>query len=350
MVGCLNDSFNRPINYLRVSITDRCNLRCLYCMPEDGVPMRPHDEILRYEEILAVIRAAADLGISKVRITGGEPLVRLGVVDFIRSVARIPGIDDLAVTTNGMLLEQYAAEMAAAGLRRVNVSLDTLQPDKFRRMTRRGDLDKVLAGIEAAHQAGLRPVKINCVVIRDYNDDEIVDLARLALDHDWHIRFIELMPLGAEDNTCGQDTTAALAGPDLEVAQPGEWDKLVPVSEMRGLIETIAPLLPADSITGNGPARYFRFAGATGTIGFISPVTEHFCFQCNRLRLTADGRLRPCLMSDDEIDIRSLLRSGASPEELKAVLSAAIAAKPEKHLLGQAKPKRRVRPMSQIGG
>ena len=324
------DNFNRPISYLRISVTDRCNLRCVYCMPPEGVPWRSHDEILRYEEIGLIVQAAASLGISKVRLTGGEPLVRLGFVELVRMLARVPGIDDLAMTTNGTLLARYAAELAEAGLKRVNVSLDTLQPERFRQITRGGDLEAVFEGIAAARDAGLVPLKINTVLVRGLNDDEVVDFARLTLEGDWHVRFIELMPLGAN---------AAWAG-----------DGYVAVDEVRRRIEDAwGELVPAKVGVGNGPARYYRLPGAVGTIGFISPISEHFCYQCNRLRLTADGRLRPCLLSDYEIDLRTPLRQGAGLAEVRELLIHSIGAKPERHHLDESVSPRE-RAMSEIGG
>ena len=324
------DNFNRPISYLRISVTDRCNLRCVYCMPPEGVPWRSHEELLRYEEIELIVQAAASLGISKVRLTGGEPLVRLSFVELVRMLARIPGIDDLAMTTNGTFLARHAAELAEAGLKRVNVSLDTLQPERFRQITRLGDLAAVFEGIAAAREAGLVPIKVNTVVVRGLNDDEVVDFARLTLEGDWHVRFIELMPLGA--NT-------AWAG-----------DGYVSVGEVRRRIEVaLGALLPAKVGVGNGPARYYRFPGAVGTIGFISPISEHFCYQCNRLRLTADGRLRPCLLSDYEMDLRTPLRQGAGLTEVRELLIRSIRAKPERHHLDESvSPRERV--MSEIGG
>jgi cyclic pyranopterin phosphate synthase len=324
------DNFNRPISYLRISVTDRCNLRCVYCMPPEGVPCRSHEEILRYEEIELFVQAAASLGISKVRLTGGEPLVRLGFVELVRMLARIPGIDDLAMTTNGTLLARYAAELAQAGLKRVNVSLDTLQLERFRQITRRGDLAAVFKGIAAAREAGLVPLKVNTVVVRGFNDDEVVDFARLTLEDDWHVRFIELMPVG---------TNTAWAG-----------DGYVPVGEVRRRIEdALGELAPAKVGVGNGPARYYRLPGAVGTIGFISPVSEHFCYQCNRLRLTADGRLRPCLLSDYEIDLRTPLRQGADLVKVRELLIRSIRAKPQGHRLDESiAPKERA--MSEIGG
>jgi cyclic pyranopterin phosphate synthase len=324
------DNFNRPISYLRISITDRCNLRCVYCMPPEGVSWRLHHEILRYEEIKLIVRAAASLGISKVRLTGGEPLVRLGFVEFVRMLARIPGIDDLAMTTNGTLLAQYAAELAQAGLKRVNVSLDTLQHERFRQITRRGDLATVFEGIYAAREAGLVPLKLNTVVVRGLNDDEVVDFARLTLEGDWHVRFIEWMPLG---------TNTAWAS-----------DGYVSVGEVRRRIEdALGKLVPAKVRVGNGPARYYRLSGAVGTIGFISPISEHFCYQCNRLRLTADGRLRPCLLSDYEIDLRTPLRQGADLAEIRELLIRSIRAKPDRHHLDESVSPRE-RAMSEIGG
>ncbi|MBN1581315.1 MAG: GTP 3',8-cyclase MoaA [Anaerolineae bacterium] len=332
------DLYNRAINYLRISVTDRCNLRCVYCMPPDGVPPCAHDDILRYEEIETVVRAAARLGISKIRLTGGEPLVRKGLADLVSLLANIPGIDDLSLTTNGTLLPRYAQALARAGLKRVNISLDTLRPKRFAAITRRGSLQDALDGIEAAHRAGLEPVKINSVVIRGLNDDEVIDLAQKSLGQQgvsdgWHIRFIEWMPVG-------------------ETASPGQaWDDaVVTAAEIRGKIEAaLGTLEAAHSPTGAGPARYYRLPGAKGTIGFITPISEHFCQQCNRLRLTADGQLRPCLLSDREIDLRTPLRSGAGVEEIQALLAYGIAEKPEQHHL-QDLTSAEKRVMSQIGG
>jgi cyclic pyranopterin phosphate synthase len=337
------DAYNRPISYLRISVTDRCNLRCIYCMPEEGVPWRPHEHVLRYEEIETIVRAAADLGITKIRLTGGEPLVRLGLVDLVRKIAQIDGIDDLAMTTNGVLLAQHAQDLADAGLHRVNISLDTLDPDRFRRITRCGRLEDVLDGIEAARLAGLRPIKINTVVIRSMNDDEVVGLAAKSLEAPWwNIRFIELMPVGS-----GGLVTQA-------------WEKkVVTAREIRQRIESaLGELKPAKIRAGNGPARYYRLSGGagnppdgnrTGTVGFITPVSEHFCYKCNRLRLTADGQLRPCLLSDQEIDLRTPLRGGADADEIKALIVEGINRKPMHHHLAEhLHPENRA--MSQIGG
>lgn len=327
------DAYHRPINYLRISVTDRCNLRCIYCMPPEGVPSRAHDEILRYEEIEIIARAAAGLGIHKVRLTGGEPLARLGIADLVRALARIPGIDDLSMTTNGVLLARYADELVAAGLQRVNVSLDTLRPARFEAITRRGRLADVLLGIEAARRAGLEPIKINTVVIRGINDDEVIDLARKTMDDGWNLRFIEWMPV----------RTLALEGVD--------WcEQTVAASEVRAQIEAaLGTLEPAKLSAGAGPARYYRLPGAKGTIGFITPISEHFCGECNRLRLTADGQLRLCLLSDQEIDLRTPLRQGASVEQISALLLEAIARKPQRHHLDERQDVEK-RTMAQIGG
>jgi cyclic pyranopterin phosphate synthase len=324
----LSDSFQRPINYLRISVTDRCNLRCIYCMPAGGVSLMSHGDILSYEEIYTIAKAAAELGISRVRLTGGEPLVRLGLTELVRMLAGIDTIDDLSMTTNGILLSRYAAELKKAGLKRVNVSLDTLRPERFRQITRCGSLEDTLSGIEAARAVGLDPVKINMVVMAGVNDDEIPDFAAKTVNEGWHVRFIELMPLNGDEPVA---------------------TKLVPVSEMRRLLQSLGKLEPSRVSAGNGPAKYFCLPGATGTIGFITPVTEHFCYQCNRLRLTADGKLRPCLLSDEEIDLREPLRHGASAAELKNLIEEATTRKPRGHHLAQG-GKHQGRPFSQVGG
>ncbi len=323
----LSDSFQRPINYLRVSVTDRCNLRCIYCMPAEGIRLTSHQNILSYEEIHTVVAAAAGLGIKKLRITGGEPLVRAGLPELVRMLAGIEAIDDISLTTNGIMLARHAAELRQAGLQRVNISLDSLQAEKFGYITRGGNLEDVLTGIEAAKSAGLNPVKINVVVIAGINDDELTDFAVKTVKDGWHVRFIERMPFG--------ENTAA--------------SPFVPVNEMRRRLEIMGELQPCSVSVGNGPARYFRLPGASGTIGFITPVTEHFCFRCNRLRLTADGRLRPCLLSADEIDLRQPLRSGVPSAEIARLIEKAVASKPLSHRLAEGYVPRD-RPFSQVGG
>jgi len=325
MTGPL-DSFGRSINYLRISVTDRCNLRCIYCMPPEGVPQISHNEILSYEELQTVVRAAAELGINKIRLTGGEPLVRADLPKLIKMLSQIEGIEELSLTTNGTILKKYALELKQAGLSRVNVSLDTLKADKFRYITRLGELKAVLEGIEAAKEAGFEPVKINTVVMRGINDDEVLDFARMTYEDGWHVRFIELMPFkGAAE--------------------------FVPSIELRQHISLLGKLEPCASVTGNGPAMYYRLAGAKGTIGFISPLTEtSFCSRCNRMRLTPDGKLRPCLLGEDEIDLKMPLRNNASMEELKSLILNAVASKPAHHYLEGGNVRLVNRKMSQIGG
>jgi cyclic pyranopterin phosphate synthase len=325
----LYDSFQRPINYLRISVTDRCNLRCIYCMPAEGVRLMSHRDILTYEEIYTVARAAAELGINKVRLTGGEPLVRSGLTELVQMLAQIDAIDDISLTTNGTLLSRYAAELKQAGLKRVNISLDTLKSGKFRFITRGSlNLDDVLEGIEAARSVGLNPVKLNMVVMSGINDDELLDFAARTINEEWHVRFIEFMPVA------GVCATASY---------------FVSVSDMRKRLELLGELEPCLPGVGNGPAKYFHFPHARGTIGFITPVSEHFCFHCNRLRLTADGRLRPCLLADDEVDLKQPLRSGISSAGLKQLIEAAVADKPLRHHLAEGYvPKDR--PMTQVGG
>lgn len=323
----LLDSFHRPVNYLRISVTDRCNLRCIYCMPLEGISLMAHENILSYEEISTVAYAAADLGIMKVRLTGGEPLVRAGLTTLVAMLAQIQGIDDISLTTNAVIFERYARELKNAGLHRVNISLDSLRSDGFHRITRVGNLDDVLRGIEAARQAGLNPVKINTVVMRGINDDEVIDFARLTIENEWHVRFIEYMPFSNGDERAD--------------------GLLVPVAEMKASIETLGELEPTME-SGGGPAKYFRLPGAKGTIGFISPVSEHFCQMCNRLRLTADGKLRPCLFSDKEIDLREPLRQGATADDIKRLIQEAASCKPEGHRLEAGITCERF--MAQIGG
>jgi len=302
------DGFQRGISYLRVSVTDRCNLRCIYCMPPEGVPLVSHQDILSFEEILLVVRAAVETGMDKIRITGGEPLVRAGIVDLVRMISEVKGIRDISMTTNGILLDKYAAKLAEAGMQRINISLDTLRPDRFRQITRTGELADALRGLESAGKAGLNPVKINVVPMQGVNDDEIRDFARMTLQEGWHVRFIELMPLNG------------VAG-------------LVKSDVLRREIETLGTLEPYFGMAGNGAARYFRLPGANGTVGFIAPVSEPFCSRCNRLRLSASGMLLPCLFSTDGVDVRTPIRSGATPADVKRLLADAIAAKPEMHRL-----------------
>ncbi len=335
----ISDPFNRPINYLRISVTDRCNLRCIYCQPAGGISLLPQSEILTYEEILFVARLAAEVGINKLRITGGEPLVRAGLPELVAMLAKIDGVDDISLTTNGVLLKEYAAGLKHAGLKRVNVSLDSLRKEKFKRITRRDKLDDVLHGIEAAKTCGLSPVKVNVVVMRGVNDDELLDFAKLTITEGWHVRFIELMPFIADNPPHAHSTPG----------DTGSLCQFMSADEIKSCLSSLGELEPSVPIMGNGPARYFRFPQARGTIGFITPVSQHFCFNCNRLRLTAQGKLRPCLLSDQEIDLRQALRSGASPKKLKQIIAEAIQSKPQQHQLAQ-KPISGKFLMSKVGG
>lgn len=383
----LIDSYNRTIDYLRVSVTDRCNFRCVYCMPEEGAPVAPKEEILSYEEIERLLRIAIHLGIRKVRLTGGEPLVRRDIDTLVARVGSLPGLEDFSLTTNGFLLARYAQQFARNGLHRVNISLDTLRSDRFVRLARRGELTSVLEGIEAAESAGLTPMKLNCVVMRGWNEDEVVDFARITLKRDWHIRFIELMPINwsqGDDSAPGgrselnrffalsaepgyrRDTNITLyAQPEavsfsnmqLHTAksQTGQLDSqqmakaFVSTKEIQTRIEEqLGPLLPTE-IRTNGPARTFRLPNARGTLGFISQITHDMCLHCNRLRLTADGQLRPCLMADGEIDLRTALRTGSSDADIADLFRLAVLHKPKEHRLedGMAPVGRN---MSQLGG
>jgi GTP 3',8-cyclase len=327
----LIDSFGRSITYLRVSVTDRCNFRCVYCMPPEGVERHSHESIMRYEEIASVVRVAVGLGVRKVRLTGGEPLVRLGLPDLVRMIAEIDGIEDISLTTNGVLLEKMAAELKDAGLNRVNVSLDTLQPEKFARITRGGSLETTWRGLEAAERVGLAPIKINAVAMRGVNEDELQDLARLSLEHPWNVRFIELMPV-LNQQPWGQGF------PD-----PSEIYLSVP--EIKKALEPLG-LAPLPGSSNDGPAQEFSLAEGRGNIGFISPLSSHFCEQCNRLRMTADGSFRPCLLQDIEVPFLAALRAG---EPVLPYIQKAIAIKPLGHELSQDRlPAGRC--MLQIGG
>jgi len=310
----LCDSWQRVINYLRISVTDHCNLNCLYCTGGVSIPPAPRSYALTYEEISRVVEVAARLGITTVRLTGGEPLLRPDLSRLIGMLGHIDGIKEIALTTNGILLGALAEELKTAGLKRVNVSLDTLQPEKFEKITGSKRLSDVIEGIEAARQAGLNPVKINMVVLRGINDNEIVDFARKTISDGWHIRYIEFMPFGTLKSEVGE---------------------MVSAEEIRERIKILGNLEPYTGEGGNGPARYYRFAGAKGTIGFISPMTEHFCHSCNRLRLTSDGHLRPCLLDDDEVDLKTALRAGVGTEDLKELIRRAVSLKQEEHHLAE---------------
>jgi cyclic pyranopterin phosphate synthase len=328
----LIDPFGRAITYLRISLTDRCNLRCVYCMPKNGLRWQKRADQLSVDEIFRVVSTAARGGIRRVRLTGGEPLVHPHIVEIVRRIASIPQIEEVSLTTNAMLLERLARPLADAGLARVNISLDTLDRDKFKRITRGGEIDRIWKGIAAAEQAHLAPIKLNTVVVRGLNDDEVPAMARLTLEHDWHVRFIEVMPIGN-------------AG-DWGAGFPAPGERYVPVQEMHGHLASLG-LQPVPALRGNGPARTFRIPGARGTIGFISPLGEHFCENCNRLRLTADGKLRPCLVMPGEVSLREALRAG---ESLEPCFVQALQTKPPFHNMLAAVPANAQRGMSQIGG
>jgi GTP 3',8-cyclase len=342
------DAFGRRIDYLRISVTDRCNLRCVYCMPEEGVPWREPDEILTFEEIERFAAAAVADGISKIRLTGGEPLVRKGIVDHVARLRAITGLDAIALTTNGILLPRMADDLAAAGLSRVNISLDSLDPDVYASITRGGRLESALAGIDSAFAAGMEPVKLNVVVVRRLRQD-VLSFARMTLDRPLHIRFIEFMPVGGEDEPAPGASCSSEGGTGVwTAADHVPSDEIVERLTREGAAAKLGALerVERDAAPGGwGPASYYRFPGALGTIGVISPLSHHFCGECNRLRLTADGKLRMCLFSDEELDARAVLRGGTDAD-VHALIALALASKPESHnqRIGT------IRRMSQIGG
>jgi GTP 3',8-cyclase len=323
----LRDSFGRSIEYLRISVTDKCNFRCRYCMPAAGLEWLPKSDILSYEEIAQVVRELSPLGLRRLRITGGEPTLRPQLELLVGMLRSIPGIEDISLSTNGVRLPELAGSFREAGLDRVNMSADSLRPDRIRQISRRNiDFDPIAAAT-AAEQAGLSPIKINVVVMRGINDDELSDFARLTIDREWHVRFIELMPVGEM-----RELT---------------WDHVVPSEQVLRQLEEIAPLEPAAGpARGNGPARYFRFANARGTVGVITPMSHTYCGSCNRVRLTADGRLRTCLFGDDEVDLRSPLREGLP---LEPFFRSALSSKPKEHHLLQMQVGG-LRALSQVGG
>ncbi len=333
----MKDAHGRVIDYLRISLTDRCNFRCIYCMPEDGVCQLAHDQILRIEEIEQLVAVAASIGIKSIRLTGGEPLVRKGVVDLVRSITSTPGIENVSMTTNGVLLPAMADELKQAGLSRVNISLDTLDPEQFREITRVGKLEDTLAGIDAALAAGFDLVKVNAVTVRRL-DQDFLAFAKLSLERPLHVRFIEYMPVGNAEGEGGTGWGVADVIPSEELIERIS-------AEAAAAVPALVPASRSSKPVGWGPARYFEFPGAAGTVGFISPLSRHFCSECNRLRVTADGKVRPCLFSDDEYDVRAALRAG-DDAAARDVLLTALGAKPDEHhdKVGTE------RNMSQIGG
>jgi cyclic pyranopterin phosphate synthase len=332
MPGVPLDGFGREIDYLRISLTDRCNLRCTYCMPLHGPAFGTREDVLTAAEIEAVVRAAVGVGFRKFRLTGGEPTLRPDLLEIVARIACVPGVADLAMTTNAVLLPRLAPGLAAAGLRRVNVHLDSLDPGRVARLMRWGTLAEIWAGIEAAEAAGLRPIKINAVVLRGENEADVVALAALTRERDWHVRFIEAMPLGG--------------GEPARVARGG----LVPTAETRARIAAaLGPLVPLPPRDVADESSNHRLLGARGIVGFISPVTEPYCGTCNRMRLTADGRFHLCLLNDDELDIRAALRRGADTRTIGALLLRAVHHKPAGHLLAIGRSTEE-RAMHQIGG
>ncbi len=328
----LIDPFGRAVTYLRISLTDRCNLRCVYCMPAQGLKWQPRADQLSVEEIVRAVETAAQGGVKRIRLTGGEPLVHPHVVEIVQRIASVPDIEEVSLTTNAILLERFAEPLAQAGLKRVNVSLDTLDAERFKRITRGGRIERVWKGIAAAERAHLAPLKLNTVIVRGVNADELIPLARLTVENEWHIRFIELMPIGNMQSW----------GADF----PAPESRYVSVQEMREALAALH-LRPESAPLGNGPARTFRIPGALGTVGFISPLGEHFCQNCNRLRLTSDGKLRSCLVIPKEVPLREALRTG---KPLDDYFTQAVMRKPQQHDLQVAMLAASQRGMSQIGG
>ncbi|MEA2598025.1 MAG: 3,8-cyclase, partial [Thermomicrobiales bacterium] len=323
------DAYGRQMSYLRISLTDRCNFRCVYCMPAIGMKFQPRDELLTDDELLRAVGICAKLGFTKLRLTGGEPTIRPHLVDLVREMRAFPGIEEISMTTNALLLSRMAADLKDAGLDRINVSLDTLDPDKFKAMTRGGRLDLVWAGLEAADAVGLTPIKINAVVVKDQNEHEVGDLAALTIARQWQVRFLEIMPMEGVGTVYDE---GLITSADTQARLEAQFGALTPVETPPG-----------------DPARVWRLPGAAGTVGFISPISAPFCANCNRVRLTADGKLRLCLLRNDEIDLRDLMRAGGNDAALERQIRMGIWRKPWGH--GIAEGDRNIgRGMSQIGG
>jgi cyclic pyranopterin phosphate synthase len=326
----MRDAFGRRIEYLRISVTDKCNLRCVYCMPREGLAWLKREDLLRYEEIAEIVRVMARMGLRRLRITGGEPTVRRDLPALVRMLAAIPGIEDIALSTNAVLLAPLAEELRAAGVNRVNISLDSLRPDRVDAIARRpGSYPKIMDGLAAAERVGFTPIKINVVVMRGRNDDELEDFARITLERPWHVRLIEVMPVGA----------------NLEVSAR----EFVSAFEMLERIRRIGELVPIVGPEGNGPATYFQYPGAPGTVGVITPMSHNYCERCNRMRLTADGQLRPCLFGDLQTNLRDPLRRG---EDIEPLIRHTLQIKPERHYLiqGSSAGSGGLLALSQVGG
>lgn len=325
----LVDTYSRHLKYLRVSVTDRCNLRCSYCMPQDLIPKMTHDDILTYEEILRVVETGIRLGITKVRITGGEPLIRKGIFGFLKVLCNVKGLSDISLTTNGVTLEKNLHLIKEAGIKRLNVSLDTLDRVKFKRITGRDSFNQVWQGLMAAHDMGFEPLKINVVALAGINDDELEKMAGLTFEYPFHVRFIEHMPIGKNN----VEKTGRLLTPDI-----------------KRKIGALGELSPVEPGVTDGPAERFRIKGALGEVGFISALSRHFCDSCNRLRLTAGGQLRPCLLSDRQVDLKKHLRGKASDDELAELFITAVKLKQAHHHLADSIPLKVTGQMSSIGG
>jgi GTP 3',8-cyclase len=326
----MRDGFGRRIEYLRISVTDKCNLRCVYCMPLHGLPWLKRDELLSYEEIASIVGTMAPMGLRRLRITGGEPLVRRDVTTLVAMLSAIPGIEDIALSSNAVLLGDMAEDLRAAGIGRVNISLDSLRPDRVDAIARRpGSFQRIMDGLAAAERVGMSPIKINVVVMRGRNDDELEDFARITLERPWHVRFIEVMPVGE----------------NLDISA----DEYVPAPEMLQRVRSIGDLKPVAGPAGNGPATYFRFPVAPGTVGVITPMSHNYCDTCNRMRLTAHGQLRPCLFGDLHTNLRDPLRAG---EPLEPLIHETLRIKPERHHLVQGSDvgSGGLLALSQIGG
>jgi GTP 3',8-cyclase len=328
--GEMRDGFGRRVEYLRISVTDKCNLRCVYCMPLHGLPWLKRSDLLSYEEIAAIVGTMAPMGLRKLRITGGEPLVRRDITRLVAMLAAVPGIQDIALSTNAVLLGDMAADLHEAGVARVNVSLDSLRPDRVDAIARRpGSFHRIMDGLAAAEDVGFHPIKVNVVVMRGRNDDELADFARITLDRPWHVRFIEVMPVGENLDVSAREYVSA--------------------PEMLNQLRAMGELEPVPGPAGNGPATYFKFPGAAGTVGVITPMSHNYCDDCNRMRLTADGQLRPCLFGDIQTNLRDALRAG---EPLEPLIERTLRIKPERHSLVQGSDAGSggLLALSQIGG
>jgi len=325
----LIDNFNRRIDYMRISVTDRCNLRCVYCMPACGIVNKPHEELLSFEEITRIVKVGVSLGINKIRLTGGEPLVRKNLVDLVRILADIEGLKDISMTTNGILLKDYVWQLKEAGLKRLNISLDTLREQRYRDITRLGELKEVRESIYIALKAGFHPLKINALILAGINDDEIIDFLKLTIENPVHVRFLEFMPI--KHNEFWKE------------------ENFISCKEVMDICCGFGPIEPVN-IYGNGPARNFRIKNALGTFGFIAPITDKFCSSCNRLRLTSDGFMKGCLHSDFKVNLRDALRQGISEKGLIQLIKLAVITKPQEHSLDRNSIEASEYLMCQIGG